>query len=168
MKMAETVEKVPAETRWAIATQGLTGAIVVAAKALLDELGQERYNQVWGQIWSQLGTASKQIADALGVTGDDAKSIAETGMFVTTVSMGPEVKVGTVEATSKKAVLRNTECPYWNRMKELGISDDICSVADPAYFNGFCKSLNPNVTVTLIKSMPQGDPHCEWVYELKE
>lgn len=166
--MAETVEKVPAETRWTIATQGLTGAVVVAAKALLDALGQEKYNEVWGQIWSQLGTASKQVADALGVAGDDAKSIAETCMFVTTVSMGPEVKIGTVEATAEKAVLRNTECPYWNRMKELGISDDICSVADPAYFNGFAKRINPNVTVSLTKSMPQGDPCCEWVFELQK
>jgi hypothetical protein len=166
--MAETVEKVPAETRWTIATQGLTGAVVVAAKALLDVLGQEKYNEVWAQIWSQLGTASKQVADALGVAGDDAKSIAETTMFVTTVSMGPEIKVGTIEATAEKAVLRNTECPYWNRMKELGISDDICSVADPAYFNGFAKSLNPNVTVSLTKAMPKGDPCCEWVFELQK
>lgn len=166
--MAEKVEKVPAEIRWTIATQALTGAVIASAKALLDVLGQEKFNEIWGQIWAEAGKASKQIADALGLAGDDAKSAAETSLLVTVLAMGPEVKADIVEATAEKAVVRNTECPYWNRMKELGISDDICSVADPAYFNGLTKSLNPKVTVSLTKSMPQGDPYCEWVYELQK
>ena len=36
--MAEKIEKVPAETRWAIATKGLTGACTVMANALKDAL----------------------------------------------------------------------------------------------------------------------------------
>ncbi len=166
--MAEGVEKVPAENRWTIATRGLTGAIVVTSKALRDVLGQERYNEVLGQIWAEQGKAAKQIADALGLAGDDAKSVAETNVLVTLVAMGPEIKIEIVEATAEKAVLRNTECPWWNRFKELGISEDLCSVACAAYFNGLAKSLNPKVTVSLTKAMPRGDSYCEWVYELQK
>jgi hypothetical protein len=166
--MAGVVENVPAEARWTIAAQSLTGAATVSAKALLDVLGQERFNVAWAQIWGGLGKAAKQVADGLGLAGDDAKSVAETNVAVTVVAMGPEVKIEAVEATAERTVLRNTECPYWNRMKELGISDDLCSAADPAYFNGLANSLNPKVTVTLTKAMPLGDPYCEWVYELQK
>ncbi len=43
--MAEAVENFPAETRWTIATQALTGAVVATSKALLDAVGHESYNQ---------------------------------------------------------------------------------------------------------------------------
>lgn len=165
--MAEEIEKVPAETRWPIATQALTGAVVASAKALQDEMGQERFNEIWGQIWGDLGKAAKQIADALGLAGGDVKSATEAVQLVATVAMGPEFKFETVEATPEKAVLRCTGCPWWNRQKELGISD-ICSVADPAWCNGLTKSLNPRVTITLTKAMPRGDSYCEWVYELQK
>ena len=166
--MAKGVEKVPAENRWTIATQALTGATVVTSKALRDVLGQEKYNEIVGQIWTEGGKAHKQIADALGLAGDDAKSAAETVQLVATVMMGPELKVETVEATAEKAVVRATECPWWNRMKELGISDVDSSVGDAAWCNGLAKSLNPKLTVSLTKAMPRGDSYCEWVYELQK
>jgi hypothetical protein len=168
IKMAEAVEKIPAETRWIIATQALTGADVATAKALLDIVGQEEYNEINGQIWAELGRASKQIADDLGLAGADAKSAAETVMSVAVVAMGPEVKFEIVEATAEKAVLRSTGCPWWNRMKELGISDNLCSSGDSAWCDNLAKSLNPKVTVTLTKAKPRGDPYCEWVYELQK
>jgi len=166
--MAEAVERVPAETRWAIATQALTGAVVATANVLLDVVGQERFNEIWKQIWAGSGKASKQVTDVLGLAGDDAKSVAETIQLVATVAMGPEFKLETVEATAEKAVVRCTGCPWWNRFKELGISEGFCPVADLAYCDALAKSLNPKVTVSLPKAMPRGDPYCEWVYELQE
>ena len=162
--MTEVV-KVPAETRWTIATQALTGAWIATGKALLDVVGQERYREMMGQIWAEGGKAAKQIADAFGLAGDDAKSAAETVTLVATVAMGPELKVETVEASAEKAVVRSTECPWWNRVKELGISDDLCSVGDLAYCDALAKSLNPKLTVSLTKALPLGDPYCEWVWE---
>lgn len=166
--MAIEIDKVPAETRWAIATQGMTGVIMVYVKTLRDIVGEERFNQIHPQIWAEAGKGTKQVADALGLAGSDAKSAAETIASVSIVAMGPEFKFETVEATAEKAVIRATECPWWNRMKEMGYEIDICSLADPAYFNGFAKSLNPKLTVSLPKSMPRGDPYCEWVCELQK
>jgi len=168
IKMAEAVEKVPAETRWIIATQALTGSDIATAKATLDILGKEKYNEMKGQIWAELGKASKQIADNLGLAGDDAKSIIETINTVAVVAMGPEFKLEIVEANAEKGMVRCTECPWWNRTKELGSSDDFCSSGDIAWCNTFAKSLNPKVTVTLTQAMPRGDPYCEWVYELQK
>jgi hypothetical protein len=119
-----------------------------------------------GQVWAELGGASKLVADALGPARGDAKSAVETFQLVTGVTMGPEFE-RTVEGTAEKAILRTTECVWWNRQKELGVSD-LCSVACPAYCNAFAKSLNPKITVSLTKAMPRGDPYCEHVWELEK
>jgi hypothetical protein len=42
--MTETINKIPAETRWEIATKGLTGAITAVDKALKDDIGENKYN----------------------------------------------------------------------------------------------------------------------------
>jgi hypothetical protein len=166
--MAHAVEQVPAETRWTIATQGLTSAVTATNKAVLDMLGREKYDQFIGQIWAEGAKAAKQIADALGLPGDDAKSVAVTATSIATVIMGPEFKFETVEATAGRTVVRCAECPWWNRTQELEISDDLCSVGDLAWTNSLVKALNPKVAVTLTKAMPRGDQFCEWVYELQK
>jgi hypothetical protein len=167
-RMAATVEGVPPENRWAIATQALTGANMATDKALLDIVGQETYEEINGQIWAEGGKAAKQIADALGLTGDDAKSAAETNATVAAVTMGPEFEFETVEATAERAVMRCENCPWWNRMQEMGISDDLCSSGDQGFSSALVGSLNPNLVISLTKAMPRGDAYCEWVCELQE
>lgn len=167
VKGSEAVAKIPAETRWTIAAQGLTGSTAVTSKALLDVVGQDKYDEILVQIWTEAGKASKQIADALGLVGDDAKSAAETIRTVLIVMMGPEFKFEIVEAKAEKAVQRLTECPWWKRQKELGVSGELCYAGCPAYQNAFAKSLNPKLTASLTKAMPKGDPYCEYVYQLQ-
>jgi len=118
-KMAEAVEKVPGETRWTIATKALTGVLIVTGKTLRDIVGEKRFDEIWGQVWAGAGKASKEIADALGLAGNDAKSVAEAFQSVVLVSMGPEIESETIEATADKAVVRVTGCPWWNRFNEL-------------------------------------------------
>jgi hypothetical protein len=72
------------------------------------------------------------------------------------------------EATAEKAVFKFHECQWYNRMKELGISDDLCTAACPAYWNGLAKSFNPKLNASLAKAMPLGDPFCEHVQELQK
>jgi hypothetical protein len=166
--MKISTEKVPPEARWATSGQGLSAALMVTNKALYDAVGKEKYEEIVGQIWAEAGKASKQIADAFGLTGDDVKAVTETWALVTTVLMGPEFKFETAEATAEKAVLRASECPLWNRVKELEISDDLLTVGDFNYCNELTKSLNPNVAVCHTKHMHLGDPYCEWVFERKK
>ena len=168
VKGSEAVAKIPAETRWTIATQGLTGSTAVTSKALLDVVGQDKYNEILVQIWTEAGKASKQIAEALGLAGDDAKSAAETMRLVVIVMMGPEFEFEIVEAKRERAVSRWTGCAWWKRQKELGVSGELCYTGCPAYQNGFAKSLNPKLTASLTKAMPKGDPYCEYVYELQK
>jgi len=168
VKGSDAVGKIPAEARWTIATQGLTGAYIATVKAMLDAVGREKYNEMMVHIWTEAGKSSKQIADALGLAGHDAKSAAEAGRLVCIASMGPEFEFEVTEAAAEKAVFRYHECQWWNRMKELGISDDICSAACPAYWNGSAKSFNPKLSASLARAKPRGDRFCEHVYKLQE
>ena len=168
VKGSEAVESITAEARWTIATQGLTGAYVAMVKAMLDAVGREKYNEIMVQIWTEAGKASKQIADVFGLAGHDASSATETARLVSIASMGPEFAFEVTEATAEKAAFRYHECQWWNRMKELGISDDLCSAACPAYWNASVKSFNPELTASLTKAKPWGDPFCEHVCELQE
>lgn len=165
--MTEGVERVPAETRWAIAAQALTGLLTATNKAMLDTVGPEGFKEMMGQICTEGGKGAKQITDALGLSGEDAKAWAAAAPLVATVIAGPEMKTETTEVTAEKAVIRCTECTWWNRAQELGISDDVCSAADSAFHNGLAKALNPKLDMTLTKAMPRGDEFCEWVFELQ-
>jgi len=168
VKGGQAVEEIPAENRWTIATQGLTGAYVATIKAMLDAVGRDKYNEMMIQIWTEAGKSSKQIADALGMAGDDAQSAVKAGVIVCIASMGPEFEYEITESTAEKAVFRFHECQWHNRMKELGISDDICTAACPAYWNGLSKSFNPKLNASLNKAMPLGDPYCEIGHELQK
>jgi hypothetical protein len=165
--MSQVVEAVPAENRWAIATQAMTGAVMATNKAMLDAVGRETYDQILGQIWGGAGQGFKEIADALGLSVDDAKSVAEAFASLCAVTMGPEVQMETAEATEARAVLRATGCPFLNRVNEFGIEEDLLTAGDAAFCEALTESLNPNVTVTHDKRMHLGDPYCEWVFELQ-
>jgi hypothetical protein len=165
--MAE-IDKIPAETRWQMATQGLTGAFVACANALNDAVGKEKYEQFNGGLWYMAGKGAKEFADGLGLTVEKPKDIADVTELLTLASMGPEFKMEIVEATDDKCVQRTTKCSWHERWKEQGIKFDLCGVGHQRYCEGLCESLNPNFTFTLSKSVVRGDPHCEGVIERKK
>lgn len=168
VKGSQAVQEIPAENRWTIATQGLTGAYVATVKAMLDAVGRDKYNEMMVQIWAEAGKSSKQIADNLGMACDDAKSAVQAGILVCIASMGPEFEFEITEATAEKAVFRFHECQWHNRMKDFGILEDLCTAACPAYWNGLAKSLNSRLVASLTKAKPLGDPFCEISHELRK
>lgn len=168
LKGGDAVRQIPAEARWTMATQGLTGTYVATVKGMLDAIGQEEYNAIMVRIWSEAGRSSGEAAGDVGLSGDDATSAAEAARKVSIASMGPEFVFEVTEATPERAVFRYHECQWWNRMKESGITDDLCSAACPAYWNSAVKSFNPKLTAHLSKAKPWGDTYCEHVCKLQE
>ncbi len=49
------VNHIPAETKWAMATKGLTGALAAHLNAIYSVVGKEKYVEIIRQIWSQIG-----------------------------------------------------------------------------------------------------------------
>jgi len=162
------VNQIPAETRWAISTRGLTGALTAHLNAIYSIAGKEKYAEILRPIWNQIGQASADIVRSFGMTGNNAKSAADAGAAICICAMGPEYTIEAIEVSENKTVMKITECPWKNRMNELGISHDLLSACDIAFWDHFVKSLNPNVTMKHGKQMHLGDPYCEWIFESKK
>ena len=76
-------------------------------------------------------------------------------------------RIEEVEAGDTRTVMKVTECPWKNRMDECGISHDLLSACDAAFWDQFVNVLNPNVKMRHGKQMHRGDPYCEWIFEAK-
>ena len=61
------IDNIPAETRWAVATQALTGANTATGAAFEQAVGEEGYKQAVTAIWREAGKSSGQVADAVGL-----------------------------------------------------------------------------------------------------
>jgi hypothetical protein len=161
------LEKVPMETRWNLAADGLLGWSVGFCKRLLDNEGKEKFLEYWKKTTSAAGPESKKLADRLGFTGNDAKSAAIIIPAVITIWYGPKTKFEIEEATAEKVRVKCTNCTFWNTVQARKITDDICSAKSRGYWESFAKAINPKLTSTFVKAKPLGDPVCEWVLELK-
>ena len=166
--MTEAIEKVPAETRWAIATKGLTGACAAYSNALRNAVGDEKYNEFNGALWYEAGKGAKQFADALGITVESPRDLQEFSELLAMTSMGPELAFEVVEATEDRCVGRTTTCVWHERWKELGLDFDTCTVGHQRWTEGIIDSLNLNFTFSITKNMNRGDSYCEWKIERKK
>ena len=166
--MEFNVDQVPAEARWAMATKGLTGALTAYQNVLLNMAGREKYDEIMGQIWGQIGKVSADMTKASGVEGDNAQSAAFAFASSVMIAMGPEYQIEVVEASEDRTVMKISECAFWNRMGEFGISKDLLSAGDNAFAKSFMETLNPKVTMKHGKRMHLGASHCEWIFETKK
>lgn len=156
------------ETKWAMATQGLTGALAAHLNALYRIAGKETYPEIIRQIWTEIGTGSAAGVTSLGLPVGNAKSVAEAGATMCLCAMGPEYKIEPIDASEDRTVMKITACPWKNRMDELAISHDLLSACDIVFWKQFVKSLNPNVKMRHGKQMHRGDPYCEWIFETRK
>jgi hypothetical protein len=162
------VDQIPSETRWALATKGLTGALAAHLHLIYELAGKEKYPEIVRQIWTQIGQGSAEVVKSLDMSGDDAKSAAEAGAAISICVLGPEYAIEEMVVSPDKTIMKITQCPLWNRMKEFGISPDLLSACDLVFWDHFMKNLNPNVTMKHGKQMHRGDAYCEWIFETKK
>jgi len=165
--MVKKIEMVPAETRWEIATNGLTGACVAYMKALRSAIGEEKFIEFQAGFWSQAGSGAKQFAESLGLTPENPTDMEEVMELLGMASMGPEFVFEIVKSTEDRCVSRAIKCPWHERFKEQGISEDYCTAGHQGWAEGGAESLNKNYSVNITKNMQCGDSYCEWVTERK-
>ena len=88
--------------------------------------------------------------------------------IISTIILGPELKGETLEADEERVVQKMTGCPMLNAHRNIGNAP----IGTPAHCQAFCQnsveSLNPRYTLRYTKRMCTGDPHCEYVIELKK
>ena len=166
--MSDKIEQIPEQTRWEMATKGLTGAFTAISNAFAKAVGQQKFEEFNGALWREAGKEAKPFADSLGLATKSAADIEEATHLLAQAMMGPEFVFEVVEATNDRCVGRTTQCPWHKRWKEQGLGVDICTVGHQKWGDAAVESLNPNFTFKLNKNMVRGDAHCEWVVERKK
>jgi len=162
-----SLDRIPAEARWEIASFGLVFQQVSFLKTLLDKEGREKFEEMVKQGATAAGGRGKGFADRFGLTGTDAKSAAEIVPAVISALYGPTQKYELIESTPQKARIRCLDCAFWNNVQARKITDNICSMQSHAYWAGFCQAINPKLASELVQARPRGNPTCEWVITLK-
>src|SRR5260370_36149102 len=64
--VANTVEVIPENARWEIATKALTGAYIAISNALQQAVGQMGIQELNGTLWYPAGNVAKECADSFG------------------------------------------------------------------------------------------------------
>jgi hypothetical protein len=166
--MPSNIDKIPEKTRWAIATQGLTGAFIAQSNALKQSVGQSKFDEINGAFWYQAGKGAKDLAATVGLPTETASDVEAAMNLFANAAMGPEFGFNIVESTQDRCVGSTTECPWHKRWKEQGLDMDTCGAGHQNFGAGAAEALNPNFTFKLTKNMVRGDAHCEWVVERKK
>jgi hypothetical protein len=166
--MADILESIPPEARWAIATKELTGAFVAMSDALAKAVGQKGFEDFNGPLWYGAAQGAKEFADANGLATETAPDIEAVMHLMAKTSMGPEFQFDVTESTKDRCVGTATQCPWHSRWKEQGAKFDCCGAGHQNWGEGAAASLNPAFTFLLTKNMVRGDAHCEWVVERKK
>lgn len=161
------LEKIPMETRWAIASGSFLYVQSSENKALLDKVGQEEYNAIKKKSGLALGAANKARAEGFGFTGSDPESLAAMSTALVTIYYGPKQKFEIVDASAEKASVKCINCAYWDTLQARKITGDTCSAFSQYWWEGFVTAMNPNLSLKLVKARPLGDSFCEWNIEQK-
>ena len=135
------------------------------SEILRDAVGEEAWKKHVNRIFTDAGKGIKEIKDRFGLKGDDAKAVSEALILAPLVVFGPEVAIEITEAGKDRTVSKQTKCPVWNRIQEMGITRDPCSFIHACYARSGAQAINSGLTFTLTKAMTKGDPYCAWVVE---
>ena len=164
--MADPIEKVPAEARWQMATKGLTGAVSAYSRTIRETMGDDKYLEFSSGVWGKAGEGAKQFAESFGFSAKNAPELADlTEAFAMSI-LGPEFKTEYVESSKDKAVVKLTMCPWHERAKEMNTTP-LCETGHLKWGESALKSLNPDFTYSITKSITRGDSYCEMVIERK-
>ncbi len=143
----------------------LVYAYSLLIKNLMEEgLDREKVKTASDRVWSTLGEqAGQQLKPVLG----EIKNIAATeqaGAIARHVH-GIEANVQQTEKESRTEFLK---CPWQEALESLGLPKEwrLCPSGHAAFSEKMLKTLNPDISTKLTKSMPMGDKTCEEVSSL--
>jgi len=163
-----SIKDIPAEVRWEIATKAANSQSVVYDMLVRQIIG-DKIDEIWNVIMTEGGKESKTLAESLGLPASNAVEIDDTLGIISAIILGPELKGEILEANVQRVTGKITGCPMLNAHRSIGHEP---TAGTPSHCQAFCQSsvesLNQRYIMRYTKRMCTGDPHCEYVIELKK
>lgn len=163
-----SIKDIPAEVRWEIATKAANSQSVVYDMLVRQIIG-DKIDDIWNVIMAEGGKQSKEMAESLGLPTSNAIEIENALDIISTIILGPELVGEILDASEERLIEKMTGCPMLNAHRNIGHPP---TAGTPAHCQAFCQSsvesLNPRYAIRYTKRMCTGDPHCEYIIELKK
>jgi len=145
------------EQRFGMVTSALFGNVGSIAKAVDKKFGAAG-RDVLRQVMSEKGAAMGEMMKPMS-PGKDFKSVGT--FFAQAVKMfGVENEVKVKE---DKVIVKSAKCPYGLE----GTNRELCE-AMMAFDLSAVKTISPNVTLEIVKTVAAGDPQCELSIKAKK
>jgi len=150
------IEDVPIEKRYKSITAGLVHRIKLLYEAVYEKFGEEGLALI-REVGHNYGLEIAERARKSGV-GDDIESVAHYVIRIFNTMRG-EGEV--VEFTGRAVRIRVYRCPYpWE-------CPEVCE-AHTQMEKTLVETLGKNLSYTIPKCIPRGDPYCDHLIEYKE
>jgi len=169
-KSLVALEKIPVETRWAIAGGAYVDHVVALMNLLNESMGVEKFAEINTTMWGESGkTGFPWFKETFNLPLEDAVDALHLLHLVAYSAFGPDFE-NEVEATPERVVNRCTKCVWQTKFEEQNVPPEgrTCPEAHQAWAEEGYKAINPNITHTITKAMPRGDPYCEYIIEFKK
>jgi hypothetical protein len=110
------------------------------------------------------------IKKMFNIPVEDASGATTLYIVATILLAGPEWEFEIIKATKERAVVKETNCVWWERYKEFEINPEraVCTSPHQGWAEEGLKTINPKIDFKLTKAMPWGDSYCEALIEFKE
>ncbi|MDD1669567.1 MAG: hypothetical protein LUO97_07170 [Methanomicrobiales archaeon] len=162
-----SIDRVPFENRWRLATAGamdLAMAYTVAVRRTVGEAFGEALDEMEVGFWEGAGLEQVAIARAFGFPLRNAREVAEAFTTISVLFQGPQLGVAKIgESGEDSAVITMDACPALARARKFRMDTKRVCMGCEAYSRAAVEALNPAYTLSHEKSMCLGDPRCEVV-----
>jgi len=181
--LAELLNKIPCEKCWELTAKALIRLIVLQGDKIIASLlgrgegviapvmGKEKWLEINEKVF---GEGGKQLypwlKEAFNISVEDATGAVNLVIVGEKLMGGGLIKHKLVTATPERAVLKITECPWWESYEEFEVQSELraCDPGHPIMIEEAFKIINPKISYKLTKALPRGDPYCEEVFEFNE
>lgn len=125
-------------------------------QALVEKFGTVEAIEILRPCLEKVGEPAPIFADMMGISGNDATTIASLFCLYEQEVLKVEGKV--TESSPDRVVKESYQCPFQS------LSPGFCQ-AFTIVAEGMGKAINPKYEVTTTKMMTAGDRYCEWIIE---
>jgi hypothetical protein len=169
-KSLAELEKIPPETRWAIAGRAYWGHVVALWNLLNETMGVEEFAEINNKMWAESGkSAFPYFKETFNLPLENAVDALHLLHLIAYSAFGPEFE-NEVEESPERVVNRCTKCVWQTGFEQQKVPPEgrTCPEAHQAWAEEGFKALDPRITHRLTKAMPLGDPYCEYIIEFKK
>jgi hypothetical protein len=129
-----------------------------AHQAMVDKFGADEALEILRPYLTKIGEGAPIFAGMMGITGNDALSIAS--LFCLYEGQVCKIEGEVTEATPDRVVKESTKCPF------QGLPPAFCK-AFTIMAVSMSEAINPEYRLTTPKMMSAGDTICQWIVEKK-